>query len=86
MAFTITPTSTALQPSAERVPTQQNYLGNDAFVFTQQYLPDLMEKEFERYGNRSVSSFLRMVGAEMPSNSDLIKWAEQGRLHIKYTA
>ena len=28
---------------------------------------------------------LRMVGAEMPSNSDLIKWAEQGRLHIKYT-
>jgi hypothetical protein len=26
-----------------------------------------------------------MVGAEMPSNSDQIKWAEQGRLHIKYT-
>ena len=26
-----------------------------------------------------------MVGAEMPSNSDLIKWAEQGRLHTKYT-
>ena len=26
-----------------------------------------------------------MVGAEMPSNSDMIKWAEQGRLHIKYT-
>ena len=40
--------------------------------------------EFERYGNRSVASFLRMVGAEMPSNSDLIKWAEQGRLHVKY--
>jgi hypothetical protein len=26
-----------------------------------------------------------MVGAEMPSNSDMIKWAEQGRLHVKYT-
>ena len=26
-----------------------------------------------------------MVGAEMPSNSDQVKWAEQGRLHIKYT-
>jgi hypothetical protein len=26
-----------------------------------------------------------MVGAEMPSNSDRIEWAEQGRLHIKYT-
>jgi hypothetical protein len=50
-----------------------------------QYLPDTYEKEFERYGNRSVASFLRMVGAEMPSNSDLIKWAEQGRLHTKYT-
>jgi hypothetical protein len=25
-----------------------------------------------------------MVGAEMPSNSDLIKWVEQGRLHTKY--
>jgi hypothetical protein len=50
-----------------------------------QYLPDTYEKEFERYGNRTVASFLRMVGAEMPSNSDLIKWAEQGRLHTKYT-
>ena len=85
MAFNITPTSTALQPSAERVALSSNYLGNDDFTFAQQYLPDLMEKEFERYGNRSVSSFLRMVGAEMPSNSDLIKWAEQGRLHIKFT-
>ena len=27
-----------------------------------------------------------MVGAEMPTNSDLIKWAEQGRLHTKYNA
>jgi hypothetical protein len=27
-----------------------------------------------------------VVGAEMPSNSDQIKWAEQGRLHIKYTS
>ena len=54
------------------------------FDFLNQYLPDTYEKEFERYGNRTISSFLRMVGAEMPSNSDLIKWAEQGRLHIKY--
>ena len=52
----------------------------------QQYLPDTYEAEFERYGNRSVSSFLRLVGAELPSNSDMITWAEQGRLHIKYTS
>tara|TARA_R100001198_G_scaffold95015_2_gene79777 strand:+ start:5171 stop:6616 length:1446 start_codon:yes stop_codon:yes gene_type:complete len=73
-----------LQPSAQQVALASNYLTN--FDFLNQYLPDTYEKEFERYGNRTVASFLRMVGAEMPSNSDLIKWAEQGRLHTKYTA
>ena len=73
----------ALQPSAEQVPLSTNYITN--FDFLNQYLPDTYEKEFERYGNRTIASFLRMVGAEMPSNSDQIKWAEQGRLHIKYT-
>ena len=72
----------ALQPSAEQVPLSTNYITN--FDFLNQYLPDTYEKEFERYGNRTVASFLRLVGAEMPSNSDLIKWAEQGRLHTKY--
>jgi uncharacterized membrane protein len=74
----------ALQPAAEQVALSTNYITN--FNFLNQYLPDTYEKEFERYGNRTVSSFLRMVGAEMPSNSDQIKWAEQGRLHIKYTS
>jgi hypothetical protein len=73
-----------LQPAAERVALQTNYITN--FNFLNQYLPDTYEKEFERYGNRTVASFLRMVGAEMPSISDQIKWAEQGRLHIKYKA
>ena len=72
-----------LQPSAERVPVATNYITN--FDFLNQYLPDTFEKEFERYGNRSVAGFMRMVGAEMPTNSDMIKWAEQGRLHTKYT-
>ena len=71
-----------LQPSSDQIPLSTNYITN--FDFLNQYLPDTYEKEFERYGNRTVSSFLRMVGAEMPSNSDLIKWAEQGRLHTKY--
>jgi len=71
-----------LQPSAEQVPLSTNYITN--FDFLNQYLPDTYEKEFERYGNRTVASFLRMVGAEMPSNSDMVKWAEQGRLHTKY--
>jgi hypothetical protein len=73
-----------LQPSAERVPVATNYITN--FDFLNQYLPDTYEKEFERYGNRTVAGFMRMVGAEMPTNSDLIKWAEQGRLHTKYTS
>jgi len=74
----------ALQPAAEQVALSTNYITN--FNFLNQYLPDTYEKEFERYGNRTIASFLRMVGAEMPSNSDQIKWAEQGRLHIKYTS
>ena len=75
-----------LQPSAQQTPLSTNYLSSAGFTWVQQYLPDTYEKEFERYGNRTVASFLRMVGAEMPSNSDLIKWAEQGRLHTKYQA
>jgi len=71
-----------LQPSAEKSALVSNYITD--FNFLNQYLPDTYEKEFERYGNRTIASFLRMVGAEMPSNSDLIKWAEQGRLHTKY--
>lgn len=82
MPIISTPTF-GLTPSSEQVPLSTNYITN--FDFLNQYLPDTYEKEFERYGNRTVSSFLRMVGAEMPSNSDLIKWAEQGRLHTKYT-
>jgi len=83
MSVNVTP-GFDLQPSAQRVPLKSNYITN--FDFLNQYLPDTYEKEFERYGNRTISSFLRMVGAEMPSNSDLIKWAEQGRLHTKYTS
>jgi hypothetical protein len=73
----------AITPSAVKATLPSNYITN--FDFLNQYLPDTYEKEFERYGNRSIASFLRMVGAELPSNSDLIKWAEQGRLHTKYT-
>ena len=72
-----------ISPSSVKATLPTNYITN--FDFLNQYLPDTYEQEFERYGNRSVASFLRMVGAELPSNSDMIKWAEQGRLHTKYT-
>ena len=74
----------SITPSSVKATLPTNYITN--FDFLNQYLPDTYEAEFERYGNRSISSFLRMVGAELPTNSDLIKWAEQGRLHTKYQA
>ena len=57
--------------------------GND---FSQQYLPEIYEQEIERYGNRTLSGFLSMVGAEMPMTSDQVVWSEQNRLHISYNA
>ena len=51
----------------------------------QQYLPDLMEKEAEVFGNRTVSGFLSQVGAEEAMSSDRVVWSEQGRLHLAYT-
>ena len=50
--------------------------------WAQQYLPELYEQEVERYGNRRLGGFLKMVGAEMPMESDQVVWSEQNRLHI----
>tara|TARA_R100001591_G_scaffold44176_3_gene55421 strand:- start:287 stop:1723 length:1437 start_codon:yes stop_codon:yes gene_type:complete len=74
-------------PYASRVATTSNYLnfhGAGGGNWSQQYLPELYAQEVERYGNRSISSFLRMVGAEMPMASDQVIWSEQGRLHLAY--
>jgi len=52
--------------------------------WAQQYLPDLMEKEAEVFGNRTISGFLSQVGAEESMTSDQVIWSEQGRLHLAY--
>ena len=52
--------------------------------WSQQYLPDLMEKEAEVFGNRTISGFLSQVGAEEAMTSDQVVWSEQGRLHLAY--
>ena len=76
-----------IKPSQKQQALETNYLnftdgsGND---FAQQYLPEIYEQEIERYGNRTLSGFLRMVGAEMPMSSDQVVWSEQNRLHIAY--
>jgi hypothetical protein len=54
--------------------------------WAQQYLPDLMEKEAEVFGNRSIAGFLSQVGAEEAMTSDQVVWSEQGRLHLSYNA
>ena len=65
--------------------TDVNAPATDSDTFAQQYLPEIYEQEVERYGNRTLSGFLRMVGAEMPMSSDQVIWSEQNRLHISYT-
>ncbi len=77
-------------PSQQQELLQSNYLqwtdaGAANFAdFAQQYLPEIYEAEVERYGNRTLSGFLRMVGAELPMTSDQVIWSEQNRLHIAY--
>jgi hypothetical protein len=76
----------SLVPSQKRMTLRDNYLTFDGAggSFAQQYLPELYEAEVERYGNRTIGGFLRMVGAEMPMTSDQVIWSEQNRLHIAY--
>jgi hypothetical protein len=73
-----------LTPRPTQTLFNDNYLTLNDLDFTQQFLPEVYEKEVERYGNRTISGFLRMVGAEMPMASDTVVWSEQGRLHIAY--
>ena len=61
-----------------------DFQGGDA-GWEQQYLPDLMAQEAEVFGKRTVSGFLKQVGAEEAMTSDQVVWSEQGRLHLTYT-
>ena len=83
----INPVFGSIVPSPKQQTLQNNYLAfnGGANDFAQQYLPEIYEQEVERYGNRTLSGFLRMVGAEMPMTSDQVIWSEQNRLHISYT-
>ena len=80
-----------LIPSGTQEILNSNYLqfnantAGNTNTFAQQYLPEIYEQEVERYGNRTLSGFLRMVGAEMPMSSDQVIWSEQNRLHISYS-
>jgi hypothetical protein len=86
----VIPAYGSIKPSQRQQALDTNYLNftdpsnPDFSSFAQQYLPEIYEAEVERYGNRTLSGFLRMVGAEMPMSSDQVIWSEQNRLHIAY--
>jgi hypothetical protein len=82
----INPVFGSIIPSQQQLALQNNYLAFNAGAndFAQQYLPEVYEAEVERYGNRTLNGFLRMVGAEMPMSSDQVIWSEQNRLHVSY--
>jgi len=75
-------------PAAKQQTLSSNYLdftGTSDTTWAQQYLPDLMEKEAEVFGPRTISGFLSQVGAEEAMTADQVVWSEQGRLHLSYT-
>jgi hypothetical protein len=86
----VTPSFGSITPSQRQQLLPTNYLqftdsaAANFSSFAQQYLPEIYEAEVERYGNRTLSGFLRMVGAEMPMTSDQVIWSEQNRLHVAY--
>ena len=86
MAITNGPNLNVVPASGQQT-LSTNYLDlNGAGGWAQQYLPDLMEKEAEVFGPRTISGFLSKVGAEESMTSDQVVWSEQGRLHLSYTA
>ena len=74
-------------PASQQVALSSNYIDfrDGGTGWEQQYLPDLMEKEAEVFGPRTVSGFLEQVGAEESMSSDQVVWSEQARLHLSYT-
>ncbi len=72
-------------PSAKKQTLGTNYLDlSSTSGWGQQYVPDLMEKEAEVFGPRTISGFLSQVGAEESMTADQVIWSEQGRLHLSY--
>ena len=74
-------------PAAQQQVFNTNYIDFTATAtagWAQQYLPDLMEKEAEVFGPRTISGFLSQVGAEEAMTSDQVIWSEQSRLHVSY--
>ena len=53
-----------LSPAQSKMTTIGSYLDIRNDGWAKQYLPELYEAEVAKYGNRTVSGFLRVIGAE----------------------
>ena len=74
-------------PATGQLTLSSNYLDLASTAnqgWAQQYVPDLMEKEAEVFGPRTISGFLAQVGAEEAMTADQVVWSEQSRLHLSY--
>lgn len=80
----LNPSNNNLNPSQVDLATQYNYIGNTQFNFTTEVLPNLDDKEYERYGNQNLTGFLQENGFTKPMDSDLLIWGETNRRHVKY--
>ena len=72
-------------PASQKQTLESNYIDFTSATtkgWAQQYVPDLMEKEAEVFGPRTISGFLAQVGAEESMTADQVIWSEQSRLHI----
>ena len=59
----------------QRVLGAENYLDLQDSGWAQQYLPDLMEKDAEVFGKRTISGFLAQVSAEEAMSADQVIWS-----------
>ena len=51
---------------------------------TSPFLPETLDMQVKRFGNRSISGLLSKMAAEYALQSDQINWTEQDRLHLRY--
>ena len=65
--MSLTPQFGLITPSQKQQILSDNFLSfngganpGDSDTFAQQYLPEIYEQEVERYGNRTLSGFLRI--------------------------
>lgn len=72
----------SLAPSVEQVILPTNYLS--LYDWTNQYYPDHYKDLIMTYGNQQITGLVRYHSNESFFESDVVYWAEEGRLHTNY--